>query len=708
MKIPKKIIQIFIISFLASGMCINTANASTMESLIGSGRWETAIKISQNGWSNATNAILVNDSSIADALSATPFAKLKDAPILLTGSEKLDDRTSVELKRLGVKNVFLIGGVNTLGKNIEKQLSTDSITYNRISGNDRYETSLKLAEELSKAKEVSNIVVVSGEKGLADAVSVGAAAAQEGIPIILSNPSNGIKIAENFIKNQNIEKSYIIGGIYSIPTSIEKNIPNSKRISGNNRNETNAKVIQEFYKETELKNIYVTKDGMKKQNDLIDSLSVGVLAAKNSAPIALVGNNLDSIQKDVLNTKTFNKITQVGGLGNENAVKDIMDMQEETSYIVKNVDELNVAMKKADANDTIKFKPEKRVSDYINIESSKSITIDLEGEYSQEITINLPNGEVNNKGDITGNIVIKNIKDGTLTNEGRINGIDIYDNDGCRIENKSSGEIWLVTIFSSAKDVYIKNDGDITKITNDCSSVNIKNAGQINTVNGIKEPIISGNRPKVNNTEKEEENIATGLYPSISSCTPIENGNILLTVPQVPRNSNYKIYYRVVDNKPTAMKVDFKINLSEWNPVEDNTPFRINAKNGSYIETVEVYISSKRVTRWGRSDMTNDGFQISEIAKGLSAAVNVKDGDVKLTILGASSGSKVYYRIIENQPSAMNVGDKINTSDWNKAVEEELDLKGSKVNGNYIELVELDNLTNTVIKWGVTDKIIIS
>ncbi len=35
------------------------------------------------------NAVLVNDNSIADALSATPFAKAKDAPILLTQSNKL-------------------------------------------------------------------------------------------------------------------------------------------------------------------------------------------------------------------------------------------------------------------------------------------------------------------------------------------------------------------------------------------------------------------------------------------------------------------------------------------------------------------------------------------------------------------------------------------------------------------------------------------
>lgn len=97
------------------------------------------------------------------------------------------------------------------------------------------------------------------------------------MPIILSDPNNGIKVANSFISSKNIKKSYIIGGTYSVSSSIEQSLPNVKRLSGNNRNETNAKVLEEFYKNTDLKNAYITKDGMKKQGDLIDSLAVGVL-----------------------------------------------------------------------------------------------------------------------------------------------------------------------------------------------------------------------------------------------------------------------------------------------------------------------------------------------------------------------------------------------------------------------------------------------
>ncbi|WP_316477192.1 cell wall-binding repeat-containing protein [Clostridioides difficile] len=195
-------------------------NASNKDSLIGSGRWETSIKISQNGWLRADNAVLVNDNSIADALSATPFAKLKDAPILLSRSKELDFRTKSELKRLGVKNVFLVGGSNALGVNVENELKSEKITVERIFGNDRYETSLKLAEKLNKEKDISDIIVVNGEKGLADAVSVDLIATQNYMPIILSDSNLGVEVANKFIKAQNIKNSYIIGGLNSISNEI--------------------------------------------------------------------------------------------------------------------------------------------------------------------------------------------------------------------------------------------------------------------------------------------------------------------------------------------------------------------------------------------------------------------------------------------------------------------------------------------------------
>lgn len=608
MKISKQIVSLLAITFLSFTLYGNTSNASTKDTLIGSGRWETAIKISQAGWTKSDSAILVNDNSIADALSATPFAKAKDAPILLTKSNELDSRTKAELKRLGVKNVYLIGGLISLGLNVEKQLDEENINFERISGNSRYETSLKLAERLDKEKSISKIVVVNGEKGLADAVSIGAIAAQENMPIILSEPNSGTEVADNFIDSKNIEKSYVVGGTYSISNSIENNLPNTTRIAGNSRSETNAKIIEEFYKSTNIKNIYVTKDGTKNKNDLIDSLAVGVLAAKNNSPVILVSNQLDATQKDVLNTKTIDRVIQVGGLGNEDSVKTIVDMQEKTKYTVETMEELYVAIKKADANDVIDFIPKKEISDSIDIETSKAISINFEGIYNQSITINMPNSEIKNIGKIKNTLEIKDIKNGTLINKGTIDDLDVYDENGCRIENESSGEISLVTILKDAKNVYIINEGNITKILNNCNDVIVRNSGKIDIVSGSEQPAISGKKPNINDTE-EEEKLARGLNVKSEACSVSRKNYVDITILSNPTSSKYELYYRVVDYKPSARYVGQQINTSDWEIVPVyGSKFTKRVKNGSYIEVVEVKNSTNEISRWGRSNVTDDGF----------------------------------------------------------------------------------------------------
>ncbi|AXU75178.1 penicillin-binding protein [Clostridioides difficile] len=294
--------------------------------LTGTDRYETSIKISQAGWETAENAVLINDSAIADALAATPFAYKKNAPILLTGSSQINEKTLAELKRLKVKNVYVVGGEASINEKSLDTIKSNNISVSRISGSDRYQTSMNIAKELNNISNISKISVVNGEKGLADAVSIGAVSAQNDMPIILTNENSNITEINNLFKNKKIDKSYVIGGEYTVSKNIESKLQNPQRISGSTRNETNAKVIKEFYKDSKIDNLYVAKNGMNKQDDLIDGLSVGVLAGKTKSPVMLVGNSLDYNQKELFKTMRFKSVTQIGGNGNENSFKQIKDI----------------------------------------------------------------------------------------------------------------------------------------------------------------------------------------------------------------------------------------------------------------------------------------------------------------------------------------------------------------------------------------------
>ncbi|SDL74327.1 bifunctional 2',3'-cyclic-nucleotide 2'-phosphodiesterase/3'-nucleotidase [Romboutsia lituseburensis] len=294
------------------------------QKLTGTTRYETATKISQSAFDKAENVVIVNSSAITDGLCATPFAKLKNAPILLTGSKTLDAKTKAEISRLGAKNVYIVGGTNAVDESVVKELKSMNVNVERIAGNDRYQTSLQIAKKLG---DVSEVAVVSGQKGLADAVSVAPVAGSKNMAILLSSANNGVKQYEQFIKDEKVNKAYVIGGKSSVSEETAKELPNATRLGGANRNETNAMIIDEFYKGEELNNVYVAKDGMKNESELIDALAVGAVAAKENAPVVIGSKNVDKKQEEVLSAKKTKMLTKVGGNGNEgifNKLKNVL------------------------------------------------------------------------------------------------------------------------------------------------------------------------------------------------------------------------------------------------------------------------------------------------------------------------------------------------------------------------------------------------
>ncbi|WP_061996046.1 cell wall-binding repeat-containing protein [Clostridium sp. ATCC 25772] len=287
--------------------------------LAGEDRYETAVKVSKHGWTSAKNVVLVNSTAISDALAATPFAKLKDAPILLTTSKALTDSTKDELKRLQTENVYIVGGGSVISKDVVKELNDMGIKTERIFGSNREETAIAIAKNID-SKEVA---VVNGYTGLADALSIAPVAADKQMPILISSKDDLGKTGE-YIKEKNIESSYVLGEKGVISEEVEKSLPKAERIGGENRRETNSKVLEKFYSEKEFSNIYVAKDGSKDVGQLVDALSISTVAGKEKSPLVLVGKDISGGQKTYLESKTVKTLYEVGNGINANTVENII------------------------------------------------------------------------------------------------------------------------------------------------------------------------------------------------------------------------------------------------------------------------------------------------------------------------------------------------------------------------------------------------
>ncbi|WP_315986429.1 hypothetical protein [Clostridioides difficile] len=152
--------------------------------------------------------------------------------------------------------------------------------------------------------------------------------------------------------------------------------------------------------------------------------------------------------------------------------------------------------------------------------------------------------------------------------------------------------------------------------------------------------------------------------------------------------------------KPSVMRVGDRININDWDLVEDTKPLKVNAKNESYIEVVEIDYTRKKVSRWGRAGTTDDGFKI--VANGIKSTVSVNENSKVTISVTGYNGNRVYYRIKTTKLEAMNVGDEIDSS-WKSTSNRDIILERNKVNGLYAELASGEN--NKVEKWGLTDKI---
>ncbi|MDM5228361.1 Ig-like domain-containing protein [Cytobacillus sp. NJ13] len=300
-----------------------------IQKLVGKTRYTTAVEISQAGWDKSETVFLVNGWAIADGLTATPLASAKDAPILLTTKNSLPEETLAEIERLKAKNIVLIGGSGVISDQIKSNLLSKGHTVTRIGGKTRYDTSLLIAQELDKLIDVHTVYMAYGH-GEPDALSIAAQSGQAKQPIILTEKNAVPAKTYSWLKGEGLNTSYFIGGKGVISPVImdevnkitSKNVLNN-RLSGINRQETNAKVIEAFYLQSELPTIMVAHSHTAK---LVDALAAGPLAAKYNVPVLLVSNQLDPSQLNAMAGKRANAVHQIGGGIDHSLLNDLVNL----------------------------------------------------------------------------------------------------------------------------------------------------------------------------------------------------------------------------------------------------------------------------------------------------------------------------------------------------------------------------------------------
>ncbi len=130
---------------------------------------------------------LANGASFPDALSAGPAAALEGGPLLLTPAGSLPPAVAAELDRLNPQRIVIVGGSAVVSNAVQSQASAYAVNGTvRIGGESRYETSRLIAQRmLANGLSTGDDLWVATGTDFPDALSAGAAAAAQGVPILL-------------------------------------------------------------------------------------------------------------------------------------------------------------------------------------------------------------------------------------------------------------------------------------------------------------------------------------------------------------------------------------------------------------------------------------------------------------------------------------------------------------------------------------------
>ena len=271
---------------------VSSANVENVTRIAGEDRIATSIEISKEMFNESDNVVLASGFNFADALSAGQLAAALNAPLILS-KDQLDSRTSDEIAKLKPKNMYIVGGENALSSNIEESVKSvvNDINVERLKGNDRYETSVKVMEKTKEFVDAEYLLIASG-KNFPDALSATSFMADHKALMVLSDG--------NSYPKSNL-KEIAIGGVNQLPL----NGFTGERIAGNDRYQTALAIAKRSFESNE--NAILANSKV-----FADSLSAVSVAKNYKAPIILTENeNLTQSTKSYL--ENMNSVTIIGG-----------------------------------------------------------------------------------------------------------------------------------------------------------------------------------------------------------------------------------------------------------------------------------------------------------------------------------------------------------------------------------------------------------
>lgn len=193
----------------------------------------------------------------------------------------------------------------------------------RLAGNNRIETSIKIAEEFyeNNSSFINRAILApASDKNLVDSLTVAPLAYKLKAPILLNDSKDSInKSTLDELKNRKVREVYIPTGVGVISEEVEKELLLNgiitKRLGGNNRYDTALNILNEYkILGGDVKNVFLVSG-----NAIPDALSVAPMASEKSMPIVLAENK-DKVASQM--TEIVDNADKVYAIGGQTILSD--------------------------------------------------------------------------------------------------------------------------------------------------------------------------------------------------------------------------------------------------------------------------------------------------------------------------------------------------------------------------------------------------
>ena len=289
------------------------ARNSPVSRLQGPDRYTTAAAVATASFAHADVAVLARGDDLADAVAASYLAGVQGGgPLLLTPPEKLPDDVSQALRRLKVKQVFVIGDASAISAAVDASLRRHGMRVTRLAGVNRYATAAVIEQASGQPASLPGLgptALLVNPADSSDAVAAGSLAYRGHFPLLYTDSTRLPAETLAALAEDNIKHVVVVGSPSQVGDEVLASLADAgmsaQRVSGAGDPASDSVAVARFAEQT-LRWSFTQFDLVRGDQGGVDGVAaIANVGAKNATVLLTDGpDNLDPALLEYLKAQT--------------------------------------------------------------------------------------------------------------------------------------------------------------------------------------------------------------------------------------------------------------------------------------------------------------------------------------------------------------------------------------------------------------------